>query len=395
VTRHLDDGRHFLKTTEAKYDLVVYALVDSLILHSGYANLRLESYLFTEQAMRDVARVLKPGGVFVSYNYFRQGWIVERIAAMAEKAFGCPATVLSLPYRETVDASTTAGGFSMIIGGCDAALVAKLKESGPLWLNVVPPRNLEVDGFAVQPAALPEAEQAAWQKVAPSRLEPTPGLDLRVTDDWPFLYLRGRLIPDLSLRAMAVIGILGLAMVYLFVPGRRLRFDAPMFFLGAAFMLLETKAVVQLALLFGSTWIVNSAVFATVLVLILMANLAVIRFPAIPRLWAFAALFALIAANMLVPTDAFLDGGAVWRYVVPCALALGPMFFAGIVFALLFRETAAPDHAMGSNIAGAVIGGLAEAFSMVTGFRYLLLIAMGFYLLAAWASGGRRARLPL
>jgi len=34
--RHLDDGRHFLRTTDRKYDLVVYALVDSLILHSGY-----------------------------------------------------------------------------------------------------------------------------------------------------------------------------------------------------------------------------------------------------------------------------------------------------------------------------------------------------------------------
>ncbi len=50
VVRHLDDGRHFLRTTDRKYDLVVYALVDSLILHSGYSNIRLESYLFTEQA---------------------------------------------------------------------------------------------------------------------------------------------------------------------------------------------------------------------------------------------------------------------------------------------------------------------------------------------------------
>ena len=37
-----------------------------------------------------------------------------------------------------------------------------------------------------------------------------------------------------------------------------------MFFLGAAFMLLETKAIVHLALLFGSTWLVNSAVFFSV-----------------------------------------------------------------------------------------------------------------------------------
>ena len=50
-----------------------------------------------------------------------------------------------------------------------------------------------------------------------------------------------------------------------------------MFFLGAAFMLLETKAVVQLALLFGSTWLVNSLVFFTALILILLANLYVLK----------------------------------------------------------------------------------------------------------------------
>jgi len=109
VIRHLDDGRHFLRTTERKYDLVVYALVDSLILHSSYANLRLESYLFTEQALADVKRILKPGGVFVAYNFFRQGWLVERLAMMAESAFGCKPIVISLPYRETLRASEQAG----------------------------------------------------------------------------------------------------------------------------------------------------------------------------------------------------------------------------------------------------------------------------------------------
>jgi len=73
VIPHLDDGRHFLRTTDHKYDLVIYALVDSLILHSGYANIRLESYLFTQQALTDVKRVLKPDGIFVMYNHFKTG----------------------------------------------------------------------------------------------------------------------------------------------------------------------------------------------------------------------------------------------------------------------------------------------------------------------------------
>src|SRR5436305_1131842 len=101
-----------------------------------------------------------------------------------------------------------------------------------------------------------------------------------------------------------------------------------MFFLGAAFMLLETKAVVQMALLFGSTWIVNSAVFFTAL-LILAANLYVIKVPSLRLGLHYAGLLVMLSVTVLVPFDEFLSGGIVWRYAVPCVLALGPMFFAG------------------------------------------------------------------
>jgi hypothetical protein len=100
---------------------------------------------------------------------------------------------------------------------------------------------------------------------------------LFATDDWPFLYLRGRLIPDFTLRSMALLGVLGVGFVYLFLPKGRLALNSRMFFLGTAFMLLETKAVVQMAVLFGRTWLVNSAVFFTILVLILLANIYVLK----------------------------------------------------------------------------------------------------------------------
>ena len=48
-------GRSFVRKTDRAYDLISYAVVDSLVLHSGYSSLRLESFLFTEQALRDVA----------------------------------------------------------------------------------------------------------------------------------------------------------------------------------------------------------------------------------------------------------------------------------------------------------------------------------------------------
>jgi hypothetical protein len=186
---------------------------------------------------------------------------------------------------------------------------------------------------------------------------------------------------------MAMIGLLGLGMVWLFLPKPsrgRLRFDPRMFFLGAAFMLLETKAIVQLALLFGSTWFVNSMVFFVALSLVLLANLYVLKCRQIGLGRHYAGLLVLLAAAIATPFEAFLGGGVLMRYVVPCALALGPMFFAGVIFARSFRDAADPDMALGSNIAGSVLGGIAESLSTLLGFQLLLLVAVAFYLLSVW-----------
>ncbi|GKQ52713.1 hypothetical protein [Bradyrhizobium sp. Ce-3] len=383
VVPHLDDGRHFLRTTERKYDLVVYALVDSLILHSGYANIRLESYLFTEQAFQDIRRVLKQDGIFVMYNYYRQGWIVQRVAEMAKQVFGCDPLVLPLPYKETLT-SSEAVGFTTIIAGCNPRISTAFRDRGQFWLNSIPPENLAVDGFD-KPQEKAAARRGDWVPLAPAKLViDNEGAKQSTSDDWPFLYVSGRLIPDLTVRSMILLGVLGLGLVYLFKPKGAWRPNNRMFFLGAAFMLLETKAVVQMALLFGSTWLVNSAVFFTALLLILAANLYVIKVPSTRLVRHYAGLLALLAVSVLVPLDTFLSGGIVWRYVIPCALALGPMFFAGVIFARSFRDEANPDQAFGSNIAGSVIGGLAESCSTLLGFRYLLIVAIGFYLLSAW-----------
>src|SRR5204863_327734 len=40
VTVHIDDGRSFVRKTHGHYDLIIYALVDSLVLHSGYSSRR-------------------------------------------------------------------------------------------------------------------------------------------------------------------------------------------------------------------------------------------------------------------------------------------------------------------------------------------------------------------
>jgi hypothetical protein len=207
------------------------------------------------------------------------------------------------------------------------------------------------------------------------------------TDDWPFLYLRRPMVPDLSLRGAAVMSALSLALLAFFLPrggaGRLRLFDGHMFFLGAGFMLVETKAVVHMALLFGSTWMVNSVVFSGVLLMILAANLYVLTFrPRRPGPY-YAGLLLSLALGAVVPLDSLLGLERWLQVLASCALVFVPILFAGVIFGTSFRRSEQPDLAFGANIAGAMLGGLAEYTSMLLGFQHLVLVAIGFYVLSA------------
>jgi hypothetical protein len=155
-----------------------------------------------------------------------------------------------------------------------------------------------------------------------------------------------------------------------------------MLFLGAGFMLLETKGVVHMALLFGSTWIVNSIVFGAILVMILLSNLYVLTMK--PRIvWPYYLLLIVaLAINVLVPMNSFLALPDTMKIIASCAVFFIPVFFAGVVFATVFRDSQRPDVDFGSNVAGIILGGLSEYLSLVLGFNNLLLIAIAFYILS-------------
>jgi hypothetical protein len=146
-----------------------------------------------------------------------------------------------------------------------------------------------------------------------------------------------------------------------------------------------------MALLFGSTWVVNSIVFFAILVMILASNLYVLRVQP-TRLGPYLVLLiASLLVNTLVPMSVFLALPGPWRVVASCAVIFVPIFFAGILFADAFRDSRRPDVDFGSNIAGVIVGALSENLSLVLGFNHLLIVAVAFYLLSALI--GRRARL--
>ena len=200
-----------------------------------------------------------------------------------------------------------------------------------------------MNGFGPEPPVIPGRPAAAFLKVGPAEVELT-GIERIPTDDWPFLYLREPAIPALNLRGMAIVAVLSLVILLAFAPVRRARPSGRMFFLGAGFMLLETKGVVHMALLFGATWMVNSIVFFAILTMILASNLYVLAVRP-RRLWPYyVLLLAALWVNSVIPMDDFLSLPGSSKVVASCAVVYLPVFFAGVIFATAFRSSTTARH---------------------------------------------------
>jgi SAM-dependent methyltransferase len=417
----LNDGRNFLRRAPAEtYDLVIFALVDSLVLHSGYSNLRLESYLFTEEAFRDTRRVLKPTGVCAVYNYFRHGWLAARIRTELKNAFeadpavfvltGAPKDTVRLDDFEPWAFTTFLAGSQEVI----TPLRQKFAENDNwYWVpgNRAPDPANPVERFgAAKPAPLPPPaipapdvwwEPTDWRPIRMATTVEDLGSLPVATDDWPFLYVREPSIPQVTWRGIVMMILLSGVLWIVYRPHEReansalppdYSLMARSFFLGAGFMLIETKAVVRMALLFGSTWTVNSVVFASILLMSLVGTLYVAVFRPRRLEMYYAGLFGAIALGLAIPVNTFLGLDPTLQILGACGLVFAPIAFAGVVFATSFARSARPERIIGANVAGALVGGLAENVSVLLGFQYLLCVAGGFYLLsAAFGNGTPRA----
>jgi hypothetical protein len=215
---------------------------------------------------------------------------------------------------------------------------------------------------------------------------PVPAPD---TDDHPFPYLVRRTIPGPYVVSLVLI-LFGSAAIVRASSGplRRMRAYLDLFFMGAAFLLLETTNVVRFALLFGTTWFVNALVFAGILGSVLAAIEVARRRPPQRPSRLFVPLFVTVGLAWLVPPDALLSLPFAARFLAAAALGFAPVFFANLVFAERFRGVASSTVAFAANLLGAMVGGVLEYAALVTGYRTLLLLVAGLYL-AAWATGRR------
>jgi hypothetical protein len=232
-------------------------------------------------------------------------------------------------------------------------------------------------------------------------------LDIPV-DDWPFLYLQHRGIPPVYLKVIA-----GLAL-FVVILGLLLRrslksedvngkndgyIKGAFFFMGVAFLLLETKSVIQFSLLFGTTWLNNSLVFLAVLVFVLLANHLANLFPR-PGLLklSYVLLIAMCLVQLIYPLSNLLkiqNPGV--RFVIASLLTFSPIFFANLIFSITFRDRPLAEHLFGWNLFGAFVGGILEYTSMAVGYNFLSVIVAICYtivfVLLKVGAGLRPARL--
>ncbi len=348
VTVYNDDARHFMRTSEKKYDLVVFALIDSLTTQSSFSGVRLESYMFTEESFRDVKRHLKPNGLLVVYNYFRERWLVDRLANIAALAF---------EEEPRVHVHEARAYLGVIMAGPRLATLTSDPE-------------------------VPDRVTAYGQSHAPSpaRIHVRDRAIEAASDDWPFLYLRDRHIPRHYIAALALILGVSVIVVLSVLRGQTGTWSWHFFLLGAGFMLLETKSIIQFALLWGSTWVVASVAILAVLCMALVSNYIVSKVE-IRRPWVVGGtLMALLAVNYFVPIGRIGFESRAVESVFYALLMFSPILCAGLLFGSAIKRSTSLARDYGTNLLGAMVGGVGEYLSLVTGFRWLLLLIAVCYL---------------
>src|SRR6266478_2049019 len=227
--------------------MIVFGLLDSHTQFSGYSNMRIDNYVYTEQSLSEAKRLLNPSGVLIVKFEVRAPWtwMGQRFYASFDKLFGKPPVVFYAPAVGTLLSATefVASNDSGAWERASQPLMAKFIQENP------PAFQLFSDGA------------------------PPP-----VTDDWPYVYHRSHTIPKTYLTvSLILLAIAVLSIRRAFQPQKASTWC--FFFLGAGFLLLETQLISRLALYFGSTWWVNCIALSAVLVVLVLSNICVERLP--------------------------------------------------------------------------------------------------------------------
>ncbi len=338
----VNDARSFLRNTPSTYDMVIYGLLDSHTLLSHASSVRLDSFVYTVQGLREARAHLKPGGVLSLSFSVMSDELGRKIYLMLQDAFdGHPPVCVRAGY--------------------DASVIFLQARDREITLA---PQLLHDTGF--EDATSFYANPALRADVS--------------TDDWPFFYMPRRVYPLSYLMMVGLVLALSLLVTANFFAERPQFSQAPFFLLGAGFMLVETKGITELGLTFGNSWQVIGVVIAGILVMAFLANWVVQRLRIERPLLPYVLLLASLGVGWLIAGRG-LPSTPLGRLETTVVLTI-PVFFSGIVFSTLLGSRGRIAGIMSINLLGAMCGGLLEYNSMYFGFRALYVIAMVLYTLA-------------
>ena len=352
VTLRINDARNFFRTADQQYDLIIYGVLDSHTALSHASNLRVDSYVYTREGIAEAFKLLKPDGVMSVAFALPNESLGFKLSHILQ---GLPGAGKPLAVRVRYDSSTTTA--FLVQKGRDVAMP-------------------DVNAFAA----------IGFTDVSKHFAQPYPESSIP-TDDWPFFYMIERTYPVSYMVALGMV----LLLSYMFVrktiglTGPVERGYLPFFFLGAGFMLVETKAITELGLHLGGTWFVIAATIILVLVMAFLANLMVQRRVVQHTGLAYLGLMVSLIVGYFYARNHGLValGSPQATLAVSSVLLTLPLFFSGIVFSTLIgRAEVNISTALAYNLMGALFGGLMEYNSMYFGFSFLYLLAMGFYFLA-------------
>jgi SAM-dependent methyltransferase len=356
VRTFAQDARSFVRHSHKKYDVVIYGLVaSSSTLSALSGGIRLDNYLYTSDSIREARALLKPSGLLIVSMRVSNPFD-KKIFCIIQSAFD---GMTPLVYEKQTGAYSHS----------DHIYIAAEKT----------PSALVIENYKEVSEGL--------------RKDATP-VDV-ATDDWPYLLMYKRLFPFSLFAVFIVLLSVSFLVIRVSIPSVLRNFSWPCFFLGTGFMLIETKAITELTLVYGASWLVTAIVIGSILTLALIANLFVMGRGVPSR----AVTYPLLIGSILCGYFATQHGYSITASAIDTplitAVLTAPLLFSGLVFSGELKAANSISTALCSNLFGAMLGGLLEYSSMYFGYRALYIVAIAIYVAALFfASVRRKSSLP-
>jgi hypothetical protein len=361
VRRIVADPRQFLRNSREKYDLIVYANLESQTAFGPFGVLRNDNFVYTNDSLVDAKLHLKPRG-FVALSFVPiRGWFSMRMAHN-----------LYIANDEKIDAELRGVYRNILFAGTDQNELLSGKLIGTLGPALVADvSTLETNCVQVFPSY----------------------------DDWPFNFAQVQSIPRTYLYCITLL------MLSMMICLRSLRSqdiaeegtlvtrqNLKIAFLGAALILLQNKAAMTFAYNFGSTWdvAVNSALAVSLVTLI--ATVLCSQNFRVPG-WIFwpIAMVLILGEALLINYQAvnYIDNFAL-RFLASAVVPLIPTFLLACAVTRNIKNLSNSAVAIGMVLCGAGVGAVLESLDFLYGVAFLDFVAVFICVLALLLSLGDR-----